>query len=82
MKRSVAIAVSANLLFGVIPVYWKLLAGVSNGAENEWMTFRALADGEIGNNHLQLLLKYFDDEGREGVKFGVRAAMRRENVCT
>ena len=30
MKRSVAIAVSANLLFGVIPVYWKLLAGVSN----------------------------------------------------
>lgn len=30
MKRSVTIAVVANLLFGVIPVYWKLLAGVSN----------------------------------------------------
>lgn len=30
MKRSVTIAVIANLLFGVIPVYWKLLAGVSN----------------------------------------------------
>lgn len=30
MKRSVTIAVIANLLFGVIPVYWKLLGGVSN----------------------------------------------------
>lgn len=62
------------------PEGMKLLAGVSNGEENEWMTFRALADGEIGNNHLQLLLKYFDDEGREGVQFGVRAAMRREGI--
>lgn len=30
MKRNVAIAVIANLIFGVMPVYWKLLAGVSN----------------------------------------------------
>ena len=30
MKRSVTIAVIANLLFGVIPVYWNLLGGVSN----------------------------------------------------
>ena len=30
MKRSVTIAVIANLLFGVIPIYWKFLSGVSN----------------------------------------------------
>ena len=62
------------------PEGMKLLAGVSNGAENEWMTFRALADGEIGDDHLQLLLKYFDAEGKEGLLFGVRAAMRKEGI--
>ena len=30
MKRNVTIAVIANLIFGIMPVYWKFLAGVSN----------------------------------------------------
>ena len=30
MKRNVTIAVIANLIFGIMPVYWQFLAGVSN----------------------------------------------------
>ena len=30
MKRNVIIAVIANLIFGIMPIYWKFLAGVSN----------------------------------------------------
>lgn len=58
----------------------KIAAGVTNGPGNKQIVFKSLADGEIGNDRAQLLLKYFNEQGEQGVLLGIRAVMRREGV--
>lgn len=58
----------------------KIAAGITNGPGNKQIVFRALADGIIGNDRAQLLLKYFNEQGEQGVLLGIRAVMRREGV--
>lgn len=58
----------------------KMHAGVSNGPQSKQIVFRSLLDGEIGNDQAQVLLKYFNDRGEEGVLLGLRAMMRKEGV--
>lgn len=72
MKRSVAIAVAANLLFGVIPVYWKLLAGVSNmyilGHRMLWSILFTIGFAAI-DHKLPLLKQAFRDKRALGFSF-------------
>lgn len=58
----------------------KMNAGVSNGPHSKQIVFRSVLDGEIGNDRAQVLMKYFNDKGEEGVLLGVRAVMRKEGM--
>lgn len=58
----------------------RMQAGAINGPQNKQISFRSLAEGELGNNRMNLLLQYFNAEGDLGVNLGLRAMMRREGV--
>jgi chloramphenicol-sensitive protein RarD len=62
MKKSIIIAVITNLLFGIMPVYWKMLSGVSNvyvlGHRMVWSILFTLMFAALGGK-LYLVKKAF-----------------------
>lgn len=58
----------------------KFAAGVINGPQNKQIVFKATADGELYADNGQLLLKYYDAKGNNGVLLGIRAVLREEGV--
>ena len=58
----------------------KFAAGVVNGPDNKQIVFKASADGEIHKRGAELLLKYFNDKGENGVLLGIRAVLHKNGM--
>jgi len=59
----------------------RLHAGIINNAANKQYVFQAYADGTVGNDNAELMLRYLNAKGQLGTNFGVRAKVEENGFA-
>ena len=59
----------------------RMHAGIINNAANKQYVFQAYADGTVGNDNAELMLKYLNAKGELGANLGVRAKLEENGFA-